>query len=160
MQRSSIIGIVLAAMLFLVPLAAADEGITLLTGDTAAVKGTSVACTVQADSIRCQSKSGLTATLSGTGKVQVTKGARRIFPRSTSSARARHLQVGVSDGFFAGAGLLLCHVYVSTARTLSCYKSDAKGGIAGSYGFDMTDKDVVVFRFGKIQDRHDLQTYS
>jgi hypothetical protein len=155
----SIIGVALVMIAWLVPLAAADEGITLLPGDTAAVKGTSVACTVQAAAIRCQSKSGLTATLSSTGKVQLTKGASRLFPRSTSSASARHLQVGVSDGFFA-PGLVLCHVYVSTAKTLSCYKSDAKGGIAGSYGFDMTDKDVVVFRFGKIQDRHDLQTYS
>src|SRR5262245_55760388 len=160
MTRRIIIGIALAAMtVWLVPLAAADEGITLLAGDTAAMKGTSVACTVQAASIRCQSKSGLIATLSGTGKVELTKGARHLFPRSTSSARARHLQVGVRGGFFA-PGLVLCHLYVSTARTLSCYRSYAKGGIAGSYGFDITDKNVVVFRFGKIQDRHDLQTYS
>jgi hypothetical protein len=151
---------VVAVIVWLAPLATADEGITLLAGDTAAVKGTTVACTVQLDSIRCVSKSGFTASLSDSGKVRLTKGAHQVFPRSTSSARARHLQVGVSDGFFVGGGLILCHVYVTTARTLSCYKSDAKGGIAGSYGFDMTDKDVVVFRFGKIQDRHDLQTYS
>jgi hypothetical protein len=157
----SIIGIsVTAAIVWLVPLAAADEGITLLNGDTAAVKGTTVACTVQTDSLRCGSRSGLTASLSDSGKVQLTKGARRLFPRSVSSARAKHLRVGVSDGFFVGAGLILCHVYVGTATTLSCYKSDPKGGIAGTYGFDMTDKAVVVFRFGKIQDRHDLQTFS
>jgi hypothetical protein len=157
----SIIGISLtAAILWLVPLAAADEGITLLNGDKAAVKGTTIACTVQKDSLRCGSRSGLTATLSDSGKVQLTKGARRLFPRSVSSARARHLRVGVTDGFFVGAGLILCHVYVGTATTLSCYKSDPKGGIAGTYGFDITDKTVVVFRFGKIQDRHDLQTFS
>jgi hypothetical protein len=157
----SIFGIgVVAAIVWLVPLAAADEGITLLNGDSASVKGTTVACTVQADSITCVSKSGLTASLSDSGKVKLTKGAHQLFPRSTSSARARHLQVGVSQGFFVGSGLILCHVYVATAKTLSCYKSDAKGGIAGSYGFDMTDTNVVVFRFGKIQDRHDLQTYS
>jgi hypothetical protein len=157
----SIIGIsVTAAIVWLAPLAAADEGITLLDGDTAAVKGTTVACTVQTDSLRCGSRSGLTASLSDSGKVQLTKGARRLFPRSVSSARAKHLRVGVSEGFFVGAGLILCHVYVGRATTLSCYKSDAKGGIAGTYGFDMTDKTVVVFRFGKIQDRHDLQTFS
>jgi hypothetical protein len=157
----SIIGIsVTAAIVWLVPLAAADEGTTLLNGDTAAVKGTTVACTVQNDSLRCGSRIGLTASLSDSEKVQVTKGARRLFPRSISSARARHLRVGVSDGFFVGAGLILCHVYVGAATTLSCYKSDPKGGVAGTYGFDMTDKAVIVFRFGKIQDRHDLQTFS
>jgi hypothetical protein len=157
----SIIGIsVTAAIVWVVPLAAADEGITLLNGDTAAVKGTTIACTVQTDSLGCRSRSGLTASLSDSGKVQLTKGARRLFPRSVSSARAKHLRIGVSQGFFVGAGLILCHVYVATATTLSCYKSDAKGGIAGTYGFDMTDKAVVVFRFGKIQDRHDLQTFS
>lgn len=154
------IGISLTAVIvWLVPLAAADEGITLLSGDTAAVKGTTVACTVQTDSVRCGSRSGLTASLSDSGKVQLTKGARRLFPRSVSSAHAKHLRVGVNEGFFVGAGLILCHVYVGTATTLSCYKSDAKGGIAGTYGFDMTDKTVVVFRFGKVQDRHDLQTF-
>jgi hypothetical protein len=106
------------------------------------------------------SKSGLTASLSEVGKVKLTKGAHQLYPRSTSSAETRHLQVGVSDGFFVGSGLILCHVYVTTAKTLSCYKSDAKGGIAGTYGFDMNDRSVVVFRFGKIQDRHDLQTFS
>jgi hypothetical protein len=156
----SIIGISVTAIVWLVPLAAADEGITLLNGDTAAVKGTTIACTVQTDSLGCRSRSGLTASLSDSGKVQLTKGARRLFPRSVSSARAKHLRIGVSQGFFVGAGLILCHVYVATATTLSCYKSDAKGGIAGTYGFDMTDKAVVVFRFGKIQDRHDLQMFS
>jgi hypothetical protein len=151
---------VAAATCWLVPLAAADEGITLLNGDTAAVKRTTIFCTVQAHSIRCKSRSGLTAVLSDAGKVQVTKGTRRLFPRSVSSARARHLRVGVSDGFFVGTGLILCHVYVASARTLSCYKSDPKGGVAGTYGFDITDKAVVVFRFGKIQDRHDLETFS
>jgi len=148
-----------AASFWLAPLAAADEGITLLKGDTAAVKRTSIFCTVQAHSVRCGSRSGLAASLSDAGKVQVTEGAHRLFPRSVSSARARHLRVGVSDGFFVGSGLILCHVYVGTARTLSCYKSDAKGGIAGTYGFDITDKAVVVFRFGKTQARHDLATF-
>ena len=163
MTRRRIIAIALAsASAWLVPLATADEGITLLTGDTAAVKGTTVACTVQAASIRCGSKSGPTASLTDSGKVQLAKGTHRLFPRSTASAHTRHLQVGNSEGFFvgSGAGLTFCHVYVGTAKTLSCYKSDAKGGIAGTYGFDMTDKAVVVFRFGKIQDRHDLQTFS
>jgi hypothetical protein len=161
MRKRSLIGIaVLAAIFSLVPLATADEGITLLAGDTAAVRGTTVACTVQAASIQCVSKSGLTASLSSAGKVKLTKGAHQLFPRSISSVRARHLRLGVSDGFFVSPGLILCHVYVATARTLSCYQSDAKGGIAGTYGFDMTDKSVVVFRFGKIQDRHDLQTFS
>jgi hypothetical protein len=156
----TIVGITAAtATCWLVPLAAADEGITLLKGDTAAVKRTSIFCTVQARSIRCDSRSGLAASVSDSGKVQVTKGAHRLFPRSVSSARVRHLQVGVSDGFFVGSGLILCHVYVGSGRTLSCYKSDAKGGVAGTYGFDITDKAVVVFRFGKAQDRHDLATF-
>jgi hypothetical protein len=43
---------------------------------------------------------------------------------------------------------------------MSCNTSDAKGGLAGTYGFDLTDKAVVVFRYGKIQDRHDLSTFS
>ena len=124
----SIIGISLTAAIFwLVPLAAADEGITLLNGDKAAVKGTTIACTVQTDSLRCGSKSGLTASLSDSGKVQLSKGARPLFPRSVSSGRAKHLRVGVAQGFFVGAGLIFCHVYVGTATTLSCYKSDAKG---------------------------------
>lgn len=156
---SHIIGIALAVG-SLVPLARADEGITLLNGDTAVVKGTTVACTVQGDSLRCESRSGLTASLSDSGRVQLTRGARRLFPRSVSSASAKHLRIGVDEGFFVGAGLILCHVYQATATTLSCYKSDAKGGIAGTYGFDMTDKAVVVFRFGRNQDRHDLQTFS
>ena len=160
MRAGFIAAAVAAAIVWLVPPATADEGITLLAGDTAAVKGTTVACAVQPGSIRCGSKSGLSASLSDAGKVQLTKGARRLFPRSTSSARAKHLQVGNSEGFYAGSGGTFCHVYVGTAKTLSCYKSDAKGGIAGTYGFDLTDKGAVVFRFGKIQDRHDLQTFS
>jgi hypothetical protein len=159
MTRRSVTGIAAVVAIALAPPAAADEGITLLNGDTAAVKGTSVACTVQSNSIRCSARSGLTATLSD-GKVQVTKGIRHLFPRSTSAAGARHLKVGDQQGFFAGDGMILCHVYTTTARTLSCYKSDAKGGIAGSYGFDISDTSVVVFKFGKIQDRHDLKTFS
>src|SRR5438445_12522969 len=104
----TIVGIaVAAATVWLVPLATADEGITLLNGDTAAVKRTTVFCTVQADSIRCESRSGLTASLSDSGKVQVTKGGRRLFPRSVSSASAKHLRVGVSEGFFVGDGWIL-----------------------------------------------------
>jgi hypothetical protein len=158
MGRRGVTGIVVAAAIASLPSAAvADEGITLLTGDTASVRGTSVTCVVQSTSIRCTTKAGLTATLSGTGKVQVTKGTRRLFPLG---ARARHLRLGDSDGFFVGGGAGFCHVYTATARTLSCYASDAKGGLAGTYGFDISDKSVVVFKFGKIQDRHDLKTFS
>ena len=56
--RSVIAISVMAAIVWLAPVAAADEGITLLNGDTAAVKGTTIACTGQADSIRCRSRSG------------------------------------------------------------------------------------------------------
>jgi hypothetical protein len=154
----AIIGIAAGAAVCLAAVAAADEGITLLAGDTAVVKGTSIGCTAQVDSIRCSSTSG-TASLSKTGKVLVMRGTHRLFPRSTSSAGAQHLRLGNADGFFVGATPIVCHVYVAASKTMSCNTSDPKGGLAGTYGFDLTDKAIVVFRYGKMQDRHDLTTF-
>ena len=87
------------------------------------------------------------------------RGRHRLFPRSTSAVDTQHLRIGNAEGFFVGATPMFCHVYVTTSRTLSCYTSDAKGGLAGTYGFDLTDKTVVVYRFGKVQDRHNISTF-
>jgi len=156
--RVTLIGVAAGAAVWLASLAAADEGITLLAGDTAAVKGTSITCVAQLDAIRCSAPNG-TASLSKTGKVVVTRGAHRLFPRSTSSAAAKHYSIGNLEGFFVSGTPIVCHVYVTDSKTMSCATQDAKGGLAGTYGFDLTDKAVVVFRYGKIQDRHDLATY-
>jgi hypothetical protein len=154
----ALIGIAAAAAVWLASVAAADEGLTLLSGDTAAVKGTSVRCVVQLDSIQCSAPSG-TASLSKAGKVVVMRGAHRLYPRSTASVTGKHVSIGNNEGFFVSGTPIVCHVYISGLKTMSCGTNDPRGGLAGTYGFDLTDKAVVVFRYGKIQDRHDLTKF-
>ena len=159
MASRTVIAIAAAAAFAVAPVAVGGEGVTLGANDTAAVSGTRITCTVQAYSIRCSSPRA-TATLSNVGKVVVVRGTHRLFPRTTSSVGTQHLRIGNAEGFFVGATPIFCHVYVTTAKTLSCYSSDPKGGLAGTYGFDLTEMSVVVFRFGKMQDRHDVRTIS
>jgi hypothetical protein len=157
-RRGIVALIAIAAVGWLAPLAMADEGPTLGAGDTAAVRGTSIRCVIPTHLIRCSSPA-VTVTLSSAGKVEVMDGRRRLFPRSTSGVAPQHLRMGNAEGFFVGATKIFCHVYVTTSKTLSCYTSDPKGGLAGTYGFDLTDKAVVVFRFGNAQDRHTVNTF-
>jgi hypothetical protein len=133
--------------------AAADEGINLLPRDTVAVKATAIACTVQTGAIRCVS-GRLSATLAKDGKVHVAKGARTLF-----AAHSRHLRLGNLAGFDIGGTPIECHVYDDRARTMSCSTISASGGLPRSYGFDLTDRSVVVFRYGMAADRHVVKTF-
>ena len=133
--------------------ALADEGPTLLPGDGALVKRTHVDCTVTGTSVTCSKTDGLTATLVKAGKVHVTRGSRTLF------AKHRQLALGVNGGFSLAGAPIYCHVYAAPAPTISCSTIEPAGGLPKTYGFDMSDRTVVVFRYGTVHDRHDLRTF-
>jgi hypothetical protein len=139
------------------PLAAAQEGPTYPAGTTVSVAGTAVSCSVQATSVACVKRGGLSVTLRSTGLVQVGKGSKVIFSRSPSSTSGHHV-LGPNGGFFAPK-YLYCHVYIQGTRIMSCYKETTpKGGDKGSNGFDISDTSVVVFRFPQVAVRQDVKT--
>ena len=43
--------------------------------------------------------------------------------------------------------------------TMTCSEIEPAGGLANTRGFDISDRSVVVFRYGTAHDRHDLKTY-
>ena len=128
------------------PLGAAGEGTVYFPGDTVSVKGTTVSCAVAATSVTCSKQGGLSAKLDTKGRVQVTKGSTTLFARSASSASGHHILD--TNGSFAADTFLFCHVYIQGGRTTSCYEEPTpQGGEKGSFGFDMSNARVDVFRF-------------
>jgi hypothetical protein len=147
--------IVVVAFLGCVAGAAADEGPTLLAGDSAVVLGTRIACLATATSVRCGKAGGLTATLSREGVVSVTRRGVPVAP----GGRHTRLRLGINGGFFVATTPIYCHVYVQGSRVMTCSVATAKGGIPKSRGFDISDRSVVVFRYGVQDDRHPVRTY-
>jgi hypothetical protein len=146
----------LAAIVFVLAfpaVALADEGPTLLPGEGALVKRTHVTCTVTGTSVTCTKTGGLTATLVKGGKVHVTQGSRKLF------AKRRQLPLGLDGGFSLAGAPIYCHVYAAPAPTITCSTIEPAGGLPRTYGFDMSDKSVVVFRYGMVHDRHDLRSF-
>jgi hypothetical protein len=139
--------------LFTPALAAADEAPTLLPGGTATIKGTHIACHTTSVSVTCSKPGGLTATLAKAGKVHVASGSRSLFAAGPS------MRLGVDDGFMTANAPIYCHVYVAQARTITCSTIVPAGGRPNTYGFDMSDRSVVVFRYDSAHARHELRTF-
>jgi hypothetical protein len=143
-----------AATLVLSTAAGAAEVPTLPPGRTATMAGTHVRCMAIGASVICSKVGGLTATILQTGSVHVTRGPGRGFPATKPRVLHNH------DGFVVsgteGVGLY-CHVYVAGKTTMSCSLDDPSL-VHNSYGFDMTDSSVVVFRYDRAMNRHDLKT--
>jgi hypothetical protein len=150
-RRSFLLALVLAVA---VPgVALADEIPSLLPGASAAIKGTHVSCIAAATSVTCAKAGGLSATLVKAGTVRVTKAS------PTKSAPGR--QLGVNGGFLLANANIYCHVYVAAQLpTITCSSVTPAGGVPNTHGFDMSDRSVVVFRYGSMHDRHDPKTSS
>ena len=146
--------VTLALALTFVTAAAAGPPSELFTGDIATVDGTKIACTSKGDDIRCANAAGLAATLSKPGAVRVSKGAKVLLSRAPAGATGKRLRVGVNSGFAVPNAPIYCHVYVQgQLRTITC-SEDEPAGVPNTYGFDMTDRSVVVFRYGSAHERH------
>jgi hypothetical protein len=130
--------------------AAAGEQPTYPAGTTVTVAGTSVSCVVAATSVTCLKKGGLSATITDSGGVTVSKGADVMFKRSPTSATGHHV-LGPNGGWDSSdhdRQHIYCHVYVQGARILDCYKETGSyGGDKGTSGFDISDASLVVFKF-------------
>ena len=131
-------------------------------GTTVTVAGTHVSCVVAATSVTCLKHGGLSATISSTGRVAVSKGPKVIFARSPSGVSGHHV-LGPNGGFDAPASSgdqrIYCHVYVQGGRIMDCYKETvSSGGDKGTTGFDISDASVVVFRFPQAGVRQDMKT--
>jgi hypothetical protein len=150
--RSVVAAVALLAVL--VPaLASADEAPPLLPGRTAAINGTHVGCRATSISVTCSKAGGLTATLVKAGKVHVAKGSRSLF------AAAPPMRLGTDGGFMIVNAPIYCHVYVAKGRTVTCSTIEPAGGLPNTYGFDMSDTSVVVFRYDAAHSRHELRTF-
>jgi hypothetical protein len=134
-------------------LAAADEAPTLLPGGTAVIKNTHVGCRVTSDSVTCSKPGALSATLAKAGKVHVAKGSRSLF------AAGPLMRLGLDDGFMTANAPIYCHVYAAPGRTVTCSTIVPAGGRPNTYGFDMSDSSVVVFRYDAAHVRHELRTF-
>jgi hypothetical protein len=146
-----------AVALCLVAGALADgEGPTLLPGDSATIVGTKMACLATTQAIRCGRTGGLAVTLSGSGAVRVTRAGRPVIP---AGGRHQRLRLGVNGGFFVAGQPIYCHVYLQSVKTLDCATITPKGGIPNSHGFDLSDRTLAVFRYGRTNDRHVVRTY-
>ena len=146
------LGVAVAAAAAVV--AGAGEFPTLPAGGEAVVTGTHVSCSVTATTVLCKKVGGLTATLGKAGTVRVTRGSRTLF--STVKPRQLH----VNGGFVLDSGDIYCHVYVAGARTLTCSLVYGGGGPPRTYGFDISDRSVVVFRYNTAGNRHTIKTFS
>jgi hypothetical protein len=133
--------------------APADEAPTLFPGDLAVVKHTRVSCTATGTTVTCSKTGGLSATLVQAGTVHVRKGSRTLF------AGHRRMALGVNGGFALAGANIYCHVYAAPAPTITCSSIEPAGGLPKTHGFDMSDKTVVVFRYGTMHDRHDVKTF-
>ena len=67
-------------------------------------------------------------------------------------------EVGANTGFLTANAPIYCHVYVAGVATMTCSEIEPAGGLANTRGFDISDRSVVVFRYGAAHDRHDLKT--
>lgn len=136
--------------------AGASEFPTLPPGGEAVVTGTHVSCSVTATTVLCKKVGGLRATLGKAGTVRVTRGSRTLF--STVTPRPLH----VNGGFVLLVSQdIYCHVYVAGARTLTCsLLSHGGGGAPKTYGFDISDRSVIVFRYDTSGRRHTSRTFS
>src|SRR5262249_61936019 len=103
--------------------------------------------------VTCTKSGGLTATLVKGGKVHVLRGARTLFDA------CRRMTLGVNAGFVLAGAPTYCHAYAAPAATITCSTIEPAGGLPRTYGFDMSERTVVVFRYGTAHDRHDLQTF-
>jgi hypothetical protein len=144
---AALVGLVVPA------LAAADEAPTLLPGGTAVIKNTHVDCRVTSVSVTCSKAGALTATLVKAGKVHVAKGSRSLF------AAGPLMRLGLDDGFMTANAPIYCHVYAAPSRTVTCSTIVPAGGRPNTYGFDMSDSSVVVFRYDSAHVRHELRTF-
>ena len=150
-RRSFLLALVLAAAVPGVALAA--EIPLLLPGASAVIKGTHVSCIATATSVTCTKVGGLSATLVKAGTVRVTKAT----PTKSSPGR----QLGTDGGFLLANAPIYCHVYVvAQLPTITCSSVTAAGGVPNTHGFDMSDRSVVVFRYGSMHDRQDPKTSS
>jgi hypothetical protein len=135
-------------------LAKAQEPPLLPAGTTVSVAGTAVSCAVQATSLTCAKKGGLSVTVNSAGVVQVSKTSK-----PSSAVTSGHRVLGPNGGFVTYNSSIYCHVYVQGARIMSCYKETTpKGGDKGSNGFDISNVNVVVFRFPQVGVRQDVKT--
>ena len=143
-----------AAALVLSTAAGAAEVPTLPSGRTATMAGTHVRCMAVGASVTCNKVHGLTATISQSGVVHVTRGSHTRFP--ATKARVLHNTDGFVVSGTQGVGLY-CHVYVAGKSTMTCSLDDPSL-VHNSSGFDMTDSSVVVFRYDEDLTRHVLKT--
>jgi len=135
--------------------AGASEYPGLPPGKLASIAGTHVTCRAgEAYDVTCKKTGGLTATISATGVVHVTRDARKLT--STSKARVLRNNGGFQVLGTGGVGLY-CHVYVAGKPTMSCSIDDPIR-IRNSHGFDMSEGSVVVFRYDQTGLRHDVKT--
>ena len=149
-RRGWAILLTISALVVAAP-ASADEIPALLPGASVAMKGTHVTCVAAATSVKCFRAGGLAATLTKAGKVSVTK---------SSQGPSTGKKLGVNAGFGTANAPIYCHVYVAGGPTMTCSEIEPAGGLANTRGFDISDRSVVVFRYGTAHDRHDIKTYS
>ena len=140
--------------LVLLSAAGAAEVPTLQPGRSAIVSGTHVRCRATETSVTCKKVGGLTATILQTGVVHVTRRTGTLFP--ATKPRALHNNDGFDVVGTQGVGLY-CHVYIASKPTMNSPTHDPSL-VHNSYGFDMTDRSEVVFRYDKAGSRHDLKT--
>ena len=134
--------------------AGAAEVPTLQPGRSAIMSGTHVRCRATETSVTCKKVGGLTATILQTGVVHVTRRTGTLFP--ATKPRVLHNNDGFDVVGTQGVGLY-CHVYIASKPTMSCSLNDPSL-VHNSYGFDMTDRSVVVFRYDKAGIRHNVKT--
>jgi hypothetical protein len=133
---------------------AGGEVPTLLAGGTAVVNGTRIDCSVTASSIFCKTPGGLAVTLT-TANV-----ARVLRTSPATSLTARPMKLGTNGGFVldgSGGHNIYCHVYVERSKRLAC-AWDA-GTPSGARGFDMSEREIVLFRYDAGGIRHDLESF-
>ena len=91
-----------------------------------------------------------------TGRGPRVEGRKGLALARAGGATGKRLRVGVNSGFAVPNAPIYCHVYVQgQLRTITC-SEDEPAGVPKTYGFDMTDRLVVVFRYGSAHERHDV----
>src|SRR5262249_9740171 len=116
--------------------------------------GSHVSCKAAVTSATCKRAGGLTASITQTGVVRVSRDAQKLS--SAVTPRVLHNYDGFNILGTQGIGVY-CHVYVAGAPTMSC-SLDAPSRVSTSHGFDMSDRSVVVFRYDQSGLRHNVKT--
>ena len=146
--------LIVCAALLLSAVARASEVPALQAGQVARMAGSDVSRKAAVTSATCKKARGLTASITQTGVVRVSRDAQKLS--SAVTPRVLHNYDGFNILGTQGIGVY-CHVYVADTPTMSCSLDDPSR-VSNSPGFDMSDKSVIVFRYDQSGLRHHIKT--